>query len=138
MHVSRPGSARTSTFLVMSTVGEREFVDRPMVYVAGPYTSPDPVLNTHRVISTVNDIVDDGIVTPIAPHLTLLWHLVKPRDLEFWYAYDLATLARCDAVLRLPGASTGADREVEFAEANDIPVFHSRDDLYAWASREQR
>jgi hypothetical protein len=114
---------------------ERTFVDRKLVYVAGPYTRPDPVHNTHRVINAVDEMIDEGLVTPFAPHLTLLWHLVKPRELDFWYAYDLATLARCDALFRLDGESTGADREVAFAERSRIPVFHSKIELYDWASR---
>ena len=109
------------------------FVRLPLVYVAAPYTKPDPVHNTHLVIAAVDQIIDDGVVTPIAPHLTLLWHLVRPRPIEFWYAYDLATVARCDAVLRLPGESSGADKEVDFAKGRGIPVFLDRDSLYRWA-----
>ncbi len=118
----------------MAGIPEHEFLVRPLVYLAAPYTRPDPVENTHRLITEVDQIADDGMVTPIAPHLTLLWHLVKPRPLEFWYAYDLAKVARCDALLRLPGVPTGADREVAFAESRSIPVFFSKDALYKWAS----
>lgn len=109
-----------------------EYLDRPMVYVAAPYTRPDPVENTHRLICEVDVMVDEGLVIPIAPHLTLLWHLVSPRPLDFWYAYDLATLARCDAVLRLAGESSGADHEVVFARSRGIPVFFDKASLYEW------
>jgi hypothetical protein len=114
-----------------------EFTRRPLVYVAGPYTNPDPVENTNRAIHAVDALLEVGLVTPISPHLTLLWHLVKPRTLDFWYAYDLATLARCDAVYRLSGISTGADREVEFAIQQGIPVFEDTDALHAWARERQ-
>lgn len=124
----------------MAVIGENgvPYVERKLVYVAAPYTTPDPVENTHRTISTVNAIIDEGVVTPVVPHLTLLWHLVSPRPVEFWYAYDLAILARCDALLRLPGPSTGADKEIAFAEGQEIPipVFHDRKDLYSWAMGE--
>ena len=33
-------------------------------------------------------------------------------------------LEHCDAVLRLPGESTGADRDVEIARQRGLPVFH--------------
>ncbi len=33
-------------------------------------------------------------------------------------------LAKCDGVLRLPGASTGADQDVALAKARGIPVWH--------------
>lgn len=113
---------------------EQEFLGRPLVYVAAPYTKPDPVENTHKLIRAVDGLIDAGFVTPIAPHLTMLWHVVSPRPLEFWYAYDLATLARCDALYRLPGDSTGADREVEFARSRGMPVFMSEANLNAWAA----
>ncbi len=109
-----------------------EYRNRPLVYLAGPYSKPDPVENTHRVILEANKLLDDGRVTPHVPHLTHLWHLVSPRPIEFWYEYDLALLVRCDAVLRMPGDSTGADREVDVAEELRIPVFHSRESLYQW------
>ncbi len=109
------------------------FVARPLVYVAGPYTTPDPVENSHRTILEATRLADGGLVTPVVPHLTLMWHLVVPRTLEFWYAYDIAIAARCDALLRLSGPSTGADREVEFAVASGIPVFHETSALERWA-----
>jgi hypothetical protein len=33
-------------------------------------------------------------------------------------------LAKCDGVLRLPGASTGADQDVRIARERGIPVWH--------------
>jgi hypothetical protein len=38
-------------------------------------------------------------------------------------------ISRCDAVLRLPGASRGADLDVARAEALGLPVLHSVDEL---------
>jgi hypothetical protein len=111
----------------------RAYVDRPLVYLAGPYSSPDPVLNTHTVVEIASRLVDEGLVTPTVPHLTLLWHVIQPRELDFWYEYDLALVARCDAVLRLPGASTGADKETAFAESRGIPVFTDEAALREWA-----
>src|SRR5438067_2140617 len=109
------------------------YENRPLVYLAGPYSHPDPVKNTNEVIQVAGELVDEGLVTPFVPHLTLLWHLVDPRPLEFWYEYDVATLARCDAVFRLPGESTGADRETAYAETKDLPVFTARTELSKWA-----
>jgi len=42
---------------------------------------------------------------------------------------DLEWLAKCDAVLRLPGESKGADIEKDYALSLGIPVFFSIDDL---------
>ena len=116
-------------------MSETQYVDLPLVYVAGPYTRPDPVENSHLTIKAADELIADGVVTPVVPHLTLMWHLVSPKPLEFWYAYDLAMLARCDAVFRLPGESTGADREVEFAAGLSKPVFDDKAALYEWARR---
>lgn len=95
---------------------------KPLVYIAGPYTNPDPVANTHEAIKWGETIERFGCDVVI-PHLSLLWHIVVPAPLEKWYARDLAVLARCDALFRFPGASSGADKEVTFAEERGIPVF---------------
>ena len=36
-------------------------------------------------------------------------------EYETWMEYDLAWLGACEALLRLPGHSPGADREVRYA-----------------------
>jgi nucleoside 2-deoxyribosyltransferase len=101
------------------------------VYLAGPYTHPDPVENTNKTILVADALRDLGFV-PFVPHMTLLWHMVKPHEPDYWYAYDLEWLAQCDVLLRLPGDSWGADEEVKFAIAHDIPVVRSVDELLAW------
>lgn len=105
-------------------------MSKPLVYVAGPYAKPDPVENTHRAIRVGSCLAEDGKCTPVIPHLSLLWHAIDPHPVEFWYAYDLELMARCDYVLRLPGESAGADVEVTQAEAQGIPVFFAIGDLY--------
>lgn len=44
---------------------------------------------------------------------------------EPWLTMDLEIVRRCDAVVRLPGESTGADGEVAHAKQLGIPVFSS-------------
>lgn len=132
--IRRSGQRQTRVVSVRGMdATRRPFVDRPLVYVAGPYTSPDPVLNTHLMIEIADRLVEGGVVTPVVPHLTLLWHLVKPRELGFWYEYDLAIVAKCDAVFRVTGPSTGADKEVVFAQSRGIPVFYDEATLLEWA-----
>lgn len=41
-------------------------------------------------------------------------------------------LQHCDAVLRLPGASTGADQDVLIAQQRGLPVFHRIEDIPAF------
>ncbi|MYV90118.1 DUF4406 domain-containing protein [Streptomyces sp. SID1034] len=38
-------------------------------------------------------------------------------------------LAHCDAVLRLPGDSTGADQDVAIAQRRGLPVYHDVDEI---------
>jgi hypothetical protein len=108
------------------------FVEKPLVYVAGPYIHPDPVENTHNTIEAAEILHNTGWFTAYVPHLSLLWHVVAPHTADYWYAYDLAILKRCDALLRRPGQSMGADNEVTFANDHDIPVFYDNGSLYKW------
>lgn len=98
------------------------------VYIAAPYTHPDPIVNTRNAILAGEEVSNRGHI-PYIPHLNLLWHMVAPHEPSFWYAYDLCWLPLCDALLRLPGASEGADREVEQAKALGMPVYYSIEEL---------
>lgn len=53
---------------------------------------------------------------------------------EDWLEMDKEIIRRCDAVLRLPGESVGADDEVVCAERNGIPVFHDVEEVIRWAT----
>ena len=97
----------------------------PLIYVAGPYTQPDPVANTHAVIRIADSLLDAGF-TPLIPHLTLAWHLVSPKPYDTWLTYDRHLLARCDVLLRVPGYSHGATQECTFADELAIPVIRPR------------
>lgn len=100
------------------------------VYVAGPYTKPDPVLNTRIAISAGERLLRMGYV-PFIPHLTLLWHMQHPHEYQDWLDYDNEWVKLCDAVLRLPGESFGADGEEQLAQGLDIPVYYSIEELHA-------
>jgi len=97
----------------------------PLIYIAAPYTQPDPIQNTHTVIRIADALLDAGF-TPLIPHLTLAWHLVSPKPYDTWLAYDRHLLARCDVSLRAPGHSHGATQECTFADELAIPVLRPR------------
>ena len=97
---------------------------KKLVYIAHPYAHPDPVENTNNVIKIAEVLLRLGYI-PYVPHLTLLWHIVSPHPIDFWYDYDLNILERCDYILRLGGKSKGGDNEVKFAKKRNIPVCFS-------------
>jgi hypothetical protein len=99
-----------------------------LVYVAGPYTRPDPCVNTHAALKAADRLWELGC-TPYVPHLTHFWHTMSPRAYEEWMSQHLHFLPRCEALLRLPGESPGADREVARAKELGIPVYDSIEDL---------
>lgn len=106
---------------------------KPLVYVAGPYSAPDPVVNTRTAITVGLELIDSGLVVPLIPHLSMLSHLIDPRPIAYWYRYDLDLLDHCAALLRIPGASAGADAEVERAKVLEIPVLDEVGEVLEWA-----
>lgn len=94
------------------------------VYVAGPYTKGDVVINVRNAIQAAETLAMWGH-TPFIPHLSHPWHTVAPHPWGFWMEQDIAWLRVCEAVLRIPGESTGADKETAEAERLSIPVYHS-------------
>jgi hypothetical protein len=61
---------------------------------------------------------------PFVPHLYHFLHCCCPQPTAVWMRLDLRWLQCCHAVLRLPGESPGADREVDAAHQLGIPVYH--------------
>ena len=84
------------------------------IYIAGPYTKGDVAHNVKNAIFAGNQVAERGH-TPFIPHLTHFWHLIWPHDYAFWLGQDAVWLVECDAVLRIPGDSVGADQEIEMA-----------------------
>lgn len=97
------------------------------IYVSGPYSS-DPVAGTRTAMQATAALMDMGHA-PLCPHWTLFQDLAYPRPYEDWLRIDLAWVEVADAVLRLPGQSSGADREVARAEHIGIPVYYSIGDI---------
>lgn len=94
------------------------------VYIASPYTKGDVALNVKRQIDCADELIGLGFA-PYPPLYSHFQHLVHPRPYETWVALDKEWVLRCDALLRLPGESKGADEEVELALKNNIPVFYN-------------
>lgn len=97
---------------------------KPTIYVAGPITIPDPIMNAREAFYIANDLWSMGWV-PFVPQQSVFWNFLTPRTWEEWLKYDYEWVKRCDALYRIPGESRGADAEVVFAKSQGIPVVTS-------------
>ena len=106
---------------------------RIRVYIAGPISLGDQTENVRHAGNVGVRLLRRGFAVMI-PQLT---HLVDPTSVHgtvgyaHWLESDFSFISVCDAVLRLPGESAGADAETAFAASLSIPVFTSVDDLQA-------
>jgi nucleoside 2-deoxyribosyltransferase len=103
---------------------------RPRVYISGPISKGDRQTNFDRASKAHRDLLDAGFA-PLNPILTMLlqWEGEIPHD--DWIDADLPWVAQADAVLRLPGESTGAEHECTYAMSLGIPVYCCISDLIA-------
>lgn len=96
---------------------------RKYVYLAGPYTHPDPNRNVRAALDDAKILIEAGYIV-FVPHLYHLFDLIHPMPYETWMRLDLAWVERCDVLVRRPGDSSGADREAEYALSLGKPVFY--------------
>lgn len=102
-----------------------------LVYLAGPiHGSGSPETNLDIALRAAEMLYDAGF-TPFVPNLFGQWERRYPLEglegQEKWMAMDFEWLSRCDVLVRIPGRSPGADREVELAQELGIPVFANDD-----------
>lgn len=106
-----------------------------VIYIAGPYTIGDVAVNVKNQLDTADQLMDLGYC-PIVPLFTHFQHLHKPRPYKDWLKIDKIKVSLCDALLRLPGESKGADQEIEWAKEFMMPVFYSIEELKAIKAQE--
>lgn len=90
------------------------------VYLAGPYSS-NPEACVRAAAEAAARVIALGRA-PFVPHLYHFVEQVAPQPYERWMAIDFAWIDQCDVLVRLPGQSPGADREVAYAQ-KVMPVF---------------
>ncbi|MBW9094796.1 DUF4406 domain-containing protein [Microbacterium jejuense] len=113
-----------------------------LILIAGPYasgTGGDPALmarNLARLEQAAWPIFRAGHVPMIGEWVALpvlasagATGPADPLAADVMYPTAERLLQHCDAVLRLPGDSRGADQDVAIAEARGIPVYHSLEDI---------
>ena len=109
---------------------------RKRVYVSGPISGgPNPLYNEQEVLMNVHQAIIAGQrlsnagFAPLVPHLSHWWNELYRNDWYTWLEIDESWVSVCDCVLRIPGKSQGADREVQFASALGKPVYFNIDAL---------
>jgi hypothetical protein len=116
---------------------------RPMlILIAGPYrsgTGDDPGLlarNLARLEEAAWPIFRAGHLPMIGEWVALpVLHGAGGSGVgdliaeQIMYPTAERLLAHCDAVLRLPGASTGADQDVAIATERGLPIYHRVADI---------
>jgi len=106
-------------------------MDSIRIYLAGPYSVGNKEANVVTALVYAETLIKKGFI-PYVPHLSHYWDLEYPHDVKFWLEYDEHWLAVCDCVLRIPGESVGADREMKFAIDRGIPVYLDIESLLRW------
>lgn len=110
-------------------VAEVTGLEGKRVYIAAPYTLGDVAKNVNRVIKVADELVKAGYI-PYIPHLTHFWHLVSPKEYDFWLEYDHSFIDHwAQILLRLDGDSDGADGEARRARELGLPVYYSLGEL---------
>ena len=103
------------------------------VYVAGPLSTGtyyEATKNIRHAIDVGEILLSEGYA-PYVPHYSHFWNLFHRHTWEAWMKLDYEWLRVCDALLRLPGESKGADQEVKWAHTLGIPVCYTLEELDA-------
>ena len=113
-----------------------------LILIAGPYrsgTGDDPDLmaaNLARLEEAAWPVFRAGHVPMIGEWVALpvlrsagATGVTDPLAEQVMYPAAERLLAHCDGVLRLPGASAGADQDVRIAHERGLPVWTRVDDI---------
>lgn len=84
------------------------------VYIAGPMSKGQQFVTLREALDVADRLIARGH-HPFLPQLSHFHNLVHPVEYERWMEYDFAWITRCDLLLRIPGESAGAEREVAHA-----------------------
>ncbi|MFB7781105.1 DUF4406 domain-containing protein [Streptomyces vinaceus] len=128
---------------------DKPVADEPMlILIAGPYrsgTDGDPqaaAANLARLEAATWPVFATGHLPVIGEWIALPVLRsagagpTDPLAEQVLYPTADRLLAHCDAVLRLPGASTGADQDVAIARRRGLPVYHDVAEITRRAQRE--
>lgn len=132
----------------------KEQTMRRRVYIAGPISKGCLVANVNQATEAFIALAKAGFA-PLCPHWSVYSKPASYSDSPFggktdrawceatamgsdqmthadWMGVDLPWVSVAEAVLRLPGESTGADQEVACAKDHGVPVFDTVAELLLW------
>ena len=92
------------------------------IYISGPITKGNRNLSFYQASEAHLRLIATNDYSIFNPMLSMAMMANNELTWEQWLANDESFIEVCDMVLRLPGESIGADREVKFAESIGIPV----------------
>ena len=117
-----------------------------VVYIAGPFRAPNSWEIEQNIRRAENLALEvwmltkngESLASAICPHANTRFFQGYGPD-EIWLRGDLEIVLRCDALLLVEGweRSEGTLKEIEFARDNNIPVFNTLENLYAWITNEK-
>lgn len=110
-----------------------------LILIAGPYrsgTDGDPA----RIAANLAALESYALPIYRAGHIPMIGEWVALPIIrsaeqvggeadDFLYPVASRLLERCDAVLRVPGKSKGADQDVRIAQARGLPVYYRVEDI---------
>lgn len=113
-----------------------------LILIAGPYrsgTNDDPArmaANLHQLEAAVLPLfraghlpmIGEWVALPLLARAGSTQSGDAPYE-EILYPVAHRLLAKCDAVLRLAGASKGADEDVRLAKERGLPVYYSVEEV---------
>lgn len=102
---------------------------RVLVYVSGPMFGA-MATNVSKACIVAGQLLDLGYAVEL-PHTSVVFEMISPHTAEEWLNHDFEKMRHCDAMLRLPGNSEGADLEEQWAKVIKLPVYHSIETLQA-------
>ena len=102
-----------------------------IIYISSPYTIGDVAENVHVQIAASHRIMDMGH-SPAWPLSSHFLHMFRQRSYEDWLRVDLELVPTAHVLLRLPGKSAGADREILEAHEHNVPVVYGWKELEAF------
>lgn len=108
-----------------------------MIYLASPYSDPDPLIMRTRFLLAEQCTAAllsqrQSVYSPIVHCHEIAQRYALPTDFAFWKSYNFDMLRRADSfgVLRIRGwnTSVGLTAELELASTIGLPIYHFNED----------